>query len=150
MTVAASTRIGPREIFRNSYMMAWHDLGRRLLILGRAPVHYPNIDALRETFHDMEEALAHLPRHRTALLIESRRAPARNDPEFEAEFGRLRKHFLRDWQKVATIVQTAVGVLQVSRHMRVDELPVSVFTNAAEALAYLGVSMPAEFVDHLE
>lgn len=150
MTGVPSTRMGPREIFRNPYAVLRHDLGRRLLILTRIPTQYPSIDALRETFHDLDEAVAHLPRQRTVLFIDSRRAPARNDPEFEAEFGRLRKHFLRDFQKIAIIVQTAVGVLQVSRHMRFDEITVGCFTEASEALAYLGLSLPAEYIDHLE
>jgi hypothetical protein len=102
---------------------------------------------MRETFAQMEEAMAHIWRQRAVLLIDSRRGPARNDVSFENEFARLRKHLLRDWQKVATVVQTAVGVLQVSRHMRKDELPLGGFTEIAEALVYLGVSMPVEFVD---
>jgi hypothetical protein len=34
--------------------------------------------------------------------------------------------------------------------MRIDDVTVGVVTNVPEALAYLGVNMPAEFVDHLE
>lgn len=127
-----------------------YDQARRLIVLTRTVEAYPSLEVLRETFVHMEAAISHVWRQKTSLLIDSRRSPARNDPAFEAEFARLRKFFLRDLHKVATIVQTAVGVLQVSRHMRVDELPVGVFTDVSEALAYLGVSMPAEFVDLAE
>jgi hypothetical protein len=124
-----------------------YDPTRRLIVLTRLAEPYPNLDVLRETFAHMEAAAAHIWRQKTYLLIDSRRSPARNDKAFEVEFARIRKHFLRDLQKVVTVVQSAVGVLQVARHMRVDELPVGVFTDVAEALAYIGVSMPAKFVE---
>lgn len=139
--------MGPREIYRSPYMVLRYDQARRLLVVTRLAAHYPSIEVLRETFAQMDAAIAQIWRQKTLLLIDSRRSPARNDSTFEAEFARLRKHFLRDMQKVTIIVQTAVGVLQVARHMRVDELPVGVFTDVAEALAYLGVSMPPEFVE---
>ncbi len=147
MTGVPSSRMGPREIYRSPYIVLRHDSARRLIVLTRSHEHYPSLDAMRETFSQMEEAMAHIWRQRTVMLIDSRRGPARNDVSFENEFARLRKHLLRDWQKVASVVQTAVGVLQVSRHMRKDELPLGGFTEIAEALAYLGVSMPVEFVD---
>lgn len=139
--------MGPREIHRNPYLVMRYDQARRLIVLTRTTVSYPSLEILRETFAHMDAAIAHIWRQKTYLLIDSRKSPARNDPAFEAEFGRLRKLFLRDMQKVATVVTTAVGVLQVARHMRVDEMPVGVFTDVAEALTYLGVSMPAEFID---
>lgn len=124
-----------------------YDQARRLVVLTRTSEPYPSLEVLRETFAHMEAAISHIWRQKTCLLIDSRKSPARNDPAFESEFGRLRKQFLRDLQKVATLVTTAVGVLQVARHMRVDEMPVGVFTDVSEALAYLGVSMPVEFVE---
>lgn len=150
MSGALSTRMGPREIHRNPYFVLRYDQARRLLIVMRTTEPYPNLEVLRDTFAQMDAAMSHIGRQKTQLMIDSRLAPARNDPAFEVEFGRLRKEFLRDFQKVATVVQTAVGVLQVTRHMRVDELQVGAFTDVAEALAFLGVSMPAEFVDSHE
>ena len=147
MSGALSSRLGPREIHRDPYMVLRYDQSRRLLVLTRLSEHYPSIEVLRETFGHMETNTAHIWRQKTILLIDARRSPARNDAVFEAEFDRLRKHFLRDWQKIGSIVQTAIGVLQVARHMRKDELPVGVFTDVSEALAYLGVSMPPEFVE---
>lgn len=147
MSAAISTRLGLREIHRSPYMVLRYDQARHLLVVTRLSEHYPSIEVLRETFRRMDADTAHIWREKTCLLIDTRRSPARNDAVFEAEFARLRKHFLRDLQKVATVVRTAVGVLQVARHMRHDDLPRGVFTDVAEALAYLGMSMPAEFVE---
>ena len=147
MSGANSTRAGLREIYRNPYIVLRYDQGRRFLVVTRLPEHYPSIEILRETFAQLDAAMAHIFRPKTVLLIDSRRSPARNDATFEVEFGRLRKYFLRDLQKIATLVQTAVGVLQVARHMRLDEVSVGVFTDVGEALAHLGVNMPPQFVD---
>ncbi len=147
MTIVPSSRIGPREIFRNPYMILRHDVTRRLVITTRTSVSYPSIEALRESFLGMEAALGYVSRPRTMMLVDARPSPPRNDPAFEAEFGRLRKHFLRDFQKSATLVQTAVGILQVTRQVRADELPMRVFTDPGEALAYLGVTMEPERIE---
>lgn len=136
-----SSRIGPREVFRNIYMVLRHDPGRRLIVLTRSTEPYADLESMRDTFLGLEASITYLSRPRTLLLVDSRKAPARNDPAFEGEFGRLRKHFLRDFQKTATIVQTAVGILQANRHIRKDELPMGVFTDPGEALAYLGVTL---------
>jgi hypothetical protein len=140
-SIIPPSRLGPREIFRNAYMILRHDAGRKLVILTRTSVSYVSIEAMQDAFSKMEEATAYISRPRTTLLIDSRQAPARNDPAFEAEFGRLRKLFLRDFQKIATVVSTAVGILQASRHVRVDEMPVGIFNEPGEALAYLGVTL---------
>lgn len=142
-----SSRIGPREVFRNVYMVLRHDPGRRLLLLTRSTEPYANIEAMRETFVKLEESISYVSRPRTLLLVDSRSAPARNDPSFEAEFGRLRKHFLRDFQKTATVVMTAVGILQANRHVRKDEMPMGIFTDVGEALAYLGVTLDPARLD---
>jgi hypothetical protein len=128
-------------VFRNVYLVLRHDPGRRLLILTRTGEPYASIEAMRESFLKLDESISYVSRPRTVLLVDSRQAPARNDPAFEAEFARLRKHLLRDLQKTATVVLTAVGILQANRHVRGDELPMGIFTDMGEALAYLGVTI---------
>lgn len=147
MTLIPSSRFGLKEVYRNPYMVLRHDVTRRLLIATRTHVPYPSLEVMRETFIEMENVIGYVSRPRTMMLIDARPAPPRNDPEFDAEFGRLRKHFLRDFQKIATLVQTAVGILQVTRQVRADERPVGVFTDPSEALAYLGVTMEPERID---
>lgn len=147
MTIVPSSRVGPKEVFRNPYMVLRHDATRKLVIATRTSEPYPSIEAMRETFVEMETALGYVSRPRTMILIDARPAPPRNDPEFEAEFGRLRKHFLREFQKIATLVQTAVGILQVTRQVRTDERAMGVFTDPSEALAYLGVTMEPERIE---
>lgn len=136
-----SSRSGLREVFRNAYMVARHDATRKLVVLTRLAQPYESLEDLRATFAGMDAALVHVSRPRTALIVDSRLSPARNDPAFEAEFTDLRQKFNADFRKVAIVLQTAVGVLQVGRHARMDDKPMGVFTNPGEALAYAGVLM---------
>ncbi|MDI3290750.1 hypothetical protein [Polyangium sp. 15x6] len=147
MTIVPSSRVGPKEVYRNPYMIVRHDVTRKLLIVTRTSAPYPTIDTMRDTFLEMEAAIGYVSRPRTMLLIDARAALPRNDPDFEAEFGRLRKHFLREFQKIATLVQTAVGILQVTRQVRADERPTGAFTDPSEALAYLGVVIEPERIE---
>jgi len=147
VTLAPPSRIGPRDVFRNRYIVLRHDTNRKLVIVTRTSEPYAGTEALADTFVQMDQSIAYLSRPRTMLLIDSRRAPPRNDPAFEVEFARLRKHFLRDFQKIATIVQTAVGILQVSRQGRVDDTAIGVFTDPSEALSYLGLFTDPGFIE---
>jgi hypothetical protein len=74
---------------------------------------------------------------RTVLFIDSRLAPLRNDPVFEAAFDENRQRFTKGFKKVSVLVKTAVGKLQIQRHSKMDGLPMGVFTDPLDALAYL-------------
>lgn len=78
------------------------------------------------------------------LLVDLRAASPRNDPAFEADIVKFRRKLCGGGQKVAILVCTAMGALQVKRHMREDGFAVEVFTQEAAALAYLAHRAPAE------
>jgi hypothetical protein len=141
MNIPPSSRSGLREVFRNGYMLVRHEPTRKLVVLTRLSTPYASLDDVRATFAGVDAALVHVSRPRTALLIDSRMAPARNDPAFEAEFTAWRQKFNVDFRKVSILVQTAVGILQVGRYARTDDTTLGVFTNPDEALAYAGVHM---------
>jgi hypothetical protein len=71
------------------------------------------------------------------LLVDLQQAMPRNDPGFEVAIANFRRRVLGGRQRVAILVRTAVGALQVKRHMREDGFQVEVFTSEEEALAYL-------------
>lgn len=78
------------------------------------------------------------------LLVDLRAATPRNDPEFEADIVKFRRKLCGGGQKVAILVCTAMGALQVKRHMREDGFAVEVFTQEAAALAHLARFATAE------
>lgn len=78
------------------------------------------------------------------LLVDLRAATPRNDPGFEADIVKFRRKLCGGGQKVVILVCTAMGALQVKRHMREDGFAVEVFTQEAAALACLAQHALAE------
>lgn len=126
------------ELERNRFMIVRYLEPARVVILVRLPEDYPGTEDLRWAFERLRRALDGVPRHRASLLIDSRQAPARNDPEFERVFAPLRADLMRGFSRVALVVRSAVGVLQVTRHARIDGIDAGVFTDPAEALVSVG------------
>lgn len=135
------------ELARSPYGVARHDEAARIIVMTRLPTPYPDFDTLEISFQRVELTLAHLPRARTALLIDARRAPARNDAAFEQAFAPIRRRIIHGFRRVAVLVETAVGALQVTRHAKIDHEEVGTFTDPAHALEYLEVQMDAHMID---
>jgi hypothetical protein len=135
----------PREIFRCDQVTLRYDDLCDLLIVTRSPLHWTTIGELHAAFDRMDQAIAVLPKHRTGLLIDSREAPLRNDPVFESEFEKRRRRFIQGFKRIAALVMTAVGRLQIQRHSKIDNIPIGVFTDLAEAREYLELPDDYEF-----
>lgn len=71
------------------------------------------------------------------LLVDLRAVAPRDDPDFEAAIVGFRRKLVSGKERVAILVQTAVGALQVKRHMREDGFQVGVFVQEEEAIAFL-------------
>jgi len=114
-----------------------HDAVHNVVLITREALHYDSLVELNDTFAKMELATQSVVKQRSVLFIDSRRAPLRNDPVFEAAFEENRRRYIKGFRKVAALVKTAVGRLQIQRHSKIDGIPIGVFTDPAEALAYL-------------
>ena len=97
----------------------WHmveDLDRKVVLLRRsaAPV---------ETIHDLVEQNEMViqsmrPEHTEwGIVVDMRQAPSRNDPEFEGAMRKLRGS-VNHFKRVALLVNSATGMLQVNRLSR--------------------------------
>jgi hypothetical protein len=134
------------ELERNLYAVVRYDPVHRLAIITRSEEQYRSIEDLRWSFDRMRRAFELLSTGRASLLIDSRKAPPRNDPEFERVMAPLRQDVFRNFAKAVVLVQTAVGVLQVTRHAKLDGQEMGVFTSLGEALAYLGLPLDEQIV----
>lgn len=83
-------------------------------------------------------------RDRHTLLVDMRRAVMNNDPSFEQAAARARSILVRGFSRVAVLVQTAVGALQVKRHVQHDGLSIPVLSSEALALELLTGSVDAD------
>ena len=92
---------------------------------------------LEAIWHGIDASLASVVRSAHALLLDVRKARGRNDPEFEQLFAPHRTRLVLGWRRVAIVVMTAPGLLQVQRYAREDNLDVRIFEDPNAAFAWL-------------
>jgi hypothetical protein len=73
------------------------------------------------------------------LLVDLRAAPLNNDPAFEAELARRRARLFGGFRRVAVLVRTAVGALQIARQSREQGSSTPTFQDEASAIAHLSL-----------
>jgi hypothetical protein len=103
----------------------------------RTEVPYGSTDELLEVHRHVGGIFDRVGRDRHLLLVDYRRAALNNEPGFERVSARARAILTQGFGRIAVLVQTAVGALQVGRHIREDRLPGEVFTDETQALEYL-------------
>lgn len=64
---------------------------------------------------DVVRAMADVERARMSLLVDLRAGPMRNDPAFETAMSEYRRQTERGFLRVAFLVRSAVGELQLQR-----------------------------------
>lgn len=70
------------------------------------------------------------------LVFDFRRAPSRNDPEFEQAFARARGLIYLGFSRVAFLMSSTLGKLQAQRYARDDGHGAQAFLNEKLALAF--------------
>lgn len=71
-----------------------------------------------------------------SILFDTRLAVGRSGPEFEAEVARLREYMLAHYRRVAVLVRSVIGEMQVSR-MLDKKARMLVFRDVDQALEFL-------------
>jgi hypothetical protein len=90
-------------------------------------------------------ALSRLDRRQHSLLLDMRQARGRNDDAFERAVAPYRAATVSGFSRVAILVRTRPGQLQIQRHVREDSLgDVVVFDSEQVALEWLNAAFPLE------
>jgi len=123
----------------NPYVYVNEVPGLPVVRVQRTEQSFPSAAEVVAAFTEVNRALDTLDRGRHGLLVDIRAATGRNDPEFEQTFAPLRAEMERGFARVAVLVRSITGTLQVQRHVREDGLDTEVrpFTDEAEAVAWL-------------
>jgi hypothetical protein len=88
-----------------------------------------------DELEELRRAIEALPAERMALVIDLRRAPGRNDPDFEEKLFPTFRTIVSRFPRQATLVKSEVGKMQVRR---LDEAArTAIFTDEAEALRFV-------------
>ncbi len=125
-----------RSIENDLNKLEWLD-GDRLIRITRSTRPLDSLQELARAWDDIRRALTFVDRSKVCLLIDTRAAPGRNDPEFEQAFAPIRSEITRGFLRCAVLVRMTVSRLQVQRHANSDGNDVEVFTDEAQALAWL-------------
>lgn len=96
------------------------------------------VDDMEETWGGLERDLARMDRARLVLLLDLRRARGRSDDVFDSVVAKYRGNTFSGFLRVALLVQTLAGLMQVERHRSYDGgANVRAFLDEQEALAWL-------------
>ncbi|MEM6294022.1 MAG: hypothetical protein AAGA54_22280 [Myxococcota bacterium] len=113
------------------------EVGGGLARIRRTDKRSDDMDAFLRSFDDIYAAVGEGRLAQTDLLIDLRRGLGRNDVEFEQRLAARRKELFMRFRRSALLVRTAVGQLQVRRHMEADGVEPAVFLDETEAVAWL-------------
>jgi hypothetical protein len=115
------------------------DRAARIFRYERSELPWPSLEVVHSLHDQLVKVVLGLPRGEYAILLDLRRAPPRNDAEYEAAIGGYVDTLVRHFKRHAILVRTAVGKLQVTRLERVaGRRAPRVFYDEAEALRHLG------------
>ncbi|WP_437680908.1 hypothetical protein [Sorangium sp. So ce131] len=125
------------EVLRNAHFVVTVDHTARFVRVARTAEPFDSIEQIEQECQEIAEALAFFDRSALSLLLDIRAAPGRNDRRFEDATLRLRTAAVRGFARVAVLVRTSAGALQVQRHGREDGVHRLVSDDEDELLAYV-------------
>jgi hypothetical protein len=125
------------EKLSSPYCTVSLDAAKSVLRFTRTDLPYVSLAAMLDVHDRVGRVFDRLGRDRYVLLVDMRCAPLNHDPGFDAAAAQARRTMVRGFGRLAVLVNTALGALQVKRHMREDNLPGDVFTDETAALEYL-------------
>jgi len=105
----------------------------------RSDVPIETLEQVDEVWGGVSRSLLALDKTQYVLLMDMRSARGRNDDAFEQRVAPHRAATVQGFARVAVLVRSLPGQLQVQRHAREDSLSsVKIFASETEALAWLG------------
>lgn len=115
-----------------------------VLVITRKPRAFCTKTEVDEACDPVQALLDNAGRSRHRIVIDSRRAVGRNDPDYETWFAHHRRRMVLGFQRAALVVATPVGMLHVQRLLRQDATAdtVRVFTELEDAMQYAESTAP--------
>jgi hypothetical protein len=131
-----------RELVRNPYCVVTYDSTTRIVRFIRSSVPMASLEEAARNFGQAVSVINALGRSRIRLILDLRQAPSKNEPQYEQAMAEHRRQVAKDIQRVAVLVRTAAGRLQVQRLVKSDHIQQLVVSDEAEAIAHLTAEDP--------
>jgi hypothetical protein len=125
------------KIYVDAYHRAEQLAGTTIIVVRRSAVAFASEQDIARYLTALNDAIDRIDRSRHELLVDIRAAIGRNDPAFELAFEPHRTRLERGFRRVAVLVSSPAGRLQVQRHALQDRLDVRAFQDEAEAFEWL-------------
>jgi hypothetical protein len=125
-------------LFENRFASLRVDPAIRGVTYARSAAPFESIDDYDALLRHVVLALVAIDRAHHTLLVDLRKGHLRNEPDFEAVALRFRAEVLRGFARVAVLVVSQVGKLQIQRHAHEKGEHTDVFLDEAAARKFLG------------
>jgi hypothetical protein len=109
----------------------------RLFLVTRSSVPFTSAFHVDAMCSPVQRAMDDLGRAGRFVLVDSRAAPANNDPVYESWFDHHRKRMIEDFVRAAVVVRSIVGALHARRLADRHRNDAVVFTSMDEARVWL-------------
>lgn len=106
------------------------------MIVRRTTRRYASIAELAPSFRALHKHFFGIETAQLAGLIDLRAIVGRNDADFEAALTPLRRELLLCFGRVALLVRTSIGGLQLERYLASDGIAARVFADESQAMAW--------------
>ncbi|MEO0326820.1 MAG: hypothetical protein AAF447_28015 [Myxococcota bacterium] len=105
--------------YADEYVALRHVSGERIVVMERSAVPFPEGEAeIEEAFLGFVTVLRGLPQAELHLIIDSRRAPGRNDEAFERVQRKYRRDLFNAFRSTTVVLASVIGRMQVARYER--------------------------------
>jgi len=131
---------GVKELASTPYYVVMEDVKCKVIFATRTSLPFETLGAIESCFALLAEILEHVVRSDYVLLVDVRRGPARNDPDFEEVISRERGKLLHGFARNAALARSAAGALQIKRYAKADRRTVFVTSDPQIAFEHLGIS----------
>lgn len=140
-TSSPSSRSNSELLYSDPYLRVELAYRGALIRIVRTALVHPDLSTLRDSFLAAVAAIDHTGRRGRVLLFDSRAPIGRNDPAFETEMSALRPRIDHTFTRVAVLVRSAVGVLQMKRLAGEDGTERAIGNDEAAMLEFLKINI---------
>jgi hypothetical protein len=126
-----------RELLNTPHSVIVADDGSLIVQRVRTSARFASLDEVTREYQAIVAALDRVDRPTYAILVDLRDAPPRNDDDYEAIARHHGPGLYADFRKVAVLVHSAAGRLQVRRFLDVSRPDAGVYSEEREARAFL-------------
>lgn len=126
-----------RELLHTAHFLLVVDEEPLIVTRTRTSQRFASLDELATEYDGVVRALDRVDRSVHAHLVDLRQAPSRNDEAFEAAVTRYQGPLYDRFRRVAVVVATAAGRLQLRRFLTEFRPDAGLFTELDEATAFL-------------